>query len=134
MKTKFGTYMFIGALAIGMIGANHVFAEKATEGAPTPTEVDGEKEDFHHKRYKLNPEVLKKRAEEFGIETEGKDTEALAREVHEAKIIEKAKELGIKTEGKKIEDIAKEVRDAYILKKAKELGIKTDSKEIEDIS
>lgn len=134
VKRKFGIYVSIVVLTLAFIGANQVFAEKGPEEEPTLMEMGLDKEEFHHKRHKMNPEIIKKRAEELGIETEGKETEVLAREIHEAKILEKAKELGIKTEGKKIEEIAKEIRELHILNKAKELGISTDGKQIEDIA
>lgn len=134
MKRKFGIYVSIGLLTLTIIGGNQVFAENGPKEEQTLMEMGLDKEEFHHKRHKMNPEIIKKRAEELGIETEGKETEVLAREIHETKILEKAKELGIKTEGKKIEEIAKEVRELHILNKAKELGISTDGKEIKDIA
>ncbi|WP_175640680.1 hypothetical protein [Metabacillus schmidteae] len=134
MKRKFGIYVSIVVLTLAFIGANQVFAEKGPEEEPTLMEMGLDKEEFHHKRHKMNPEIIKKRAEELGIETEGKETEVLAREIHEAKILEKAKELGIKTEGKKIEEIAKEIRETLIMKKAKELKIDTTGKSLDDLS
>lgn len=120
MKRKMVTYVLTGALAMGIIGASPALAEKGPgEGHP------------HHK---MNRDFLEKRAEELGIEAEGKETEQLAKEVHEAKIIEKAKEMGIETEGKEVEEVAKELRETHIMNKAKELGIKTDGKDMEDIA
>ena len=96
MNRKLGILVSVSVLTLSLIGVNHAFAENTIKDEPTLMDIGLDKEEFHHKRHQMNPEIIKKRAEELGIETEGKDTEVLAREVHEAKILEKAKELNFR--------------------------------------
>lgn len=78
--------------------------------------------------------LIKMEARELGIETKGKDPEALAKEIFEARITNAATELGIEIEGREMRDIIKEVHHMKVIKKAKELGIKADGKEAKSLA
>ena len=71
-----------------------------------------------------------KHAKELGISTDGKDPTTLRKEVWKAKQQKAAKELGIDTTGKDSKTLAKEIREIRVTEKAKELGIETDGKEL----
>lgn len=115
---------FAIALLFGLFGSAQIYA--ATE---EKTEVHGRGHHFKH-----NPEFIKKQAESLGIETDGKDTETIAKEVRETIIKQKAKELGIDSDGKDMDTLAKEVWETEIKKEAKELGITTDGKDLYELA
>jgi hypothetical protein len=115
---------FAIALLFGLFGSLQTYA--ATE---EKTEVHGRGHHFKH-----NPEFIKKQAESLGIETDGKDTETIAKEVRETIIKQKAKELGIDSNDKDLEALAKEVWETEIKKEAKELGIATEGKDLHNLA
>jgi hypothetical protein len=115
---------FAIALLFGLFGSVQTYA-----AAEEKTEVHGRGHHFKH-----NPEFIKKQAESLGIETDGKDTETIAKEVRETIIKQKAKELGIDSDGKDMDTLAKEVWETEIKKEAKELGITTDGKDLYELA
>lgn len=68
-------------------------------------------------------------AKELGIETEGKEFQAIAKEVTETRIKQAATEFSINAEGKTIQELAKEVHHAKVKEKAAELGINSEGKD-----
>jgi hypothetical protein len=129
MMTKLKLTCFcVFALLFGFLGSFQVFA--ATEDN---TQV--KLSEFHGPRhFKHNPEFIKKQAELLGIETDGKDTETISKEVRELIIKKRAEELGIDIKGKHLDSLAKEVRETIIKKEAKELGISTDNKDFHGLA
>ena len=55
-------------------------------------------------------ELLKKKAEEYGISAEGKEPEEFLDELRRAMVYKKAAELGIETEGKEVDEILREMQ------------------------
>lgn len=82
----------------------------------------------------FDKDFIAKKAEQFGIKTEGKTEKQIMDELLLAKLSKVSKELSIATEGKTVQQLQKEIMDAKLLKKAKELGIKTDGKTTEQIA
>ncbi|MFJ5762474.1 hypothetical protein ACIQAA_25765 [Neobacillus sp. NPDC093182] len=111
------------ALLFGLFGSVQTYAATV------------EKSEVHGRgHFKHDPEFIKKKAESLGIDSNGKDLEALAKEVWETEIKKDAKELGIATEGKDLHGLAREIHETQIKKDAKELGISTDNKDFHTIA
>lgn len=129
MRKKRKAYFCAIALIFGLLGKVQVFAAAEETTQAESSEVHGHKRHFKH-----NPEFLKKQAESLGIETDGKDTETIAKEVRETLIKKRAETLGIETKGKEFDVLAKEVHETEIKKTAKELGISTEGKDLRDVA
>jgi hypothetical protein len=123
INKKVLTFALAGAVSLGALGGGLVtFAAEPEEGTTEKTSYSNfEQHIYDH-------------AEEYGIETEGKDVRDLAEEVMEAKVLKEAGELGIDTADKDIRELQKEVMKTKILNEAAELGIDTTDKDVRELS
>ncbi|MDP4084286.1 MAG: hypothetical protein Q8934_06675 [Bacillota bacterium] len=112
-------YLFVAVLFFTSLGSGAVFA------------ADGQY--YYKERYCHDPEIIKKKAEKLGIETKGKDTKTIVKEMKEMKIKKAAKELGIPTDNKDLHSLIHEVRDKRIYNAAVKLGIKTEGRTTHEI-
>lgn len=89
MKNKL--FLLLAAIIVaGSWQLSNVFAEKQEEAWFDFFQKDGEEKEKEEFRHGIQQEAwIKYKAKELGIETEGKDLHALAKEVKEAKLLKK---------------------------------------------
>lgn len=81
----------------------------------------------------INDEAVRKKAEALGIQTAGKNTLLLEKEIHETEVKTEAKQLGIETGGKGLAELFEAIYETKLKNEAEELGISTEGKAASDL-
>lgn len=75
----------------------------------------------------------KEKAQNLGIETEGKELLTLEKEIHETEVDQEAQQLGISIEDKDVGGLSEEIYEEKVKQEAEKLGIKIDNTTIVDL-
>ncbi|OZI10710.1 hypothetical protein CEW92_15475 [Bacillaceae bacterium SAS-127] len=121
MKRKTMSYVMSGALSISILGSAHtIVAAEGPATSVTKTEASSlkYKEGLQIKKIRDFSDIVYEQAEQFGIDTNGKDFEAVAKEVREAKMKQQAETYGISHKDKDYQTLTQEVRQAQQQAKA----------------
>ncbi|MGM7634389.1 hypothetical protein [Bacillus sp. Hm123] len=121
MKKKTMSYVMSGALSISILGSAHtIVAAEGPATSVTKTEASSlkYKEGLQIKPIRDFSDIVYEQAEQFGIDTKGKNFEAVAKEVREAKMKQQAEAYGISHTDKDYQTLTQEVRQAQQQAKA----------------
>lgn len=114
MKKKTMSYVMSGALSISILGS----APSVTAAGPATTKAQTSSYKYREGQ-QLKPirdfsALIRKQAEEYGIDPANKDTETLAKEVREEKVKQQAAAFGISTWNKDFNTLKQEIRQAQL--------------------
>ncbi|KAB7707204.1 hypothetical protein F9802_09360 [Bacillus aerolatus] len=114
MKKKTMSYVMSSALSLSILGSS----PSMTAAGPTTTKAEMAsykyREGQQMKRIRDFSDVIREQAEVFGIDSDGKDVETMAKEVREAKLKHQAASFGISTFNKDVQTIKREIRAAQL--------------------
>ncbi|WP_228483167.1 hypothetical protein, partial [Pseudomonas aeruginosa] len=121
MKKKMMTVFTIGVMSLSILG-----------GA-SPSETAKEKTNYTQRSKeqlnngKIHAVHTEEKAENLGIETEGKEQITLEKEIHETEVGREAEQLGISIEGKDVGTLSEEIYETKIKQEALKLGISIEN-------